>query len=50
MGVSWLEPACLYRAAARTVQELWRAIAECFTKFTSSECRNIFATAGYDPD
>jgi hypothetical protein len=42
--------ALLGKAAARTLPDLWRAIAERRTKFTSSKCRNFFVTAGYDPD
>ncbi len=42
--------ALLGKAAARNLPGLWRAIAERLTKFTSSKCRNVFATAGYDPD
>jgi hypothetical protein len=42
--------ALLRKAAARTVPDLWRAIAERLTKFISSKCRNFFATARYDPD
>ncbi len=34
--------------AARTPDALWRAIGEAIDRFTKRECRNYFATAGYD--
>lgn len=40
--------ASLKKAAARTVAELWDAIAEALDRFTPTECRNYFNTAGYD--
>ena len=40
--------ACLKRRAARTVTELWAAIAQAIDSYTPSECRNYFAAAGYD--
>ncbi len=40
--------ASLKKAAARTVAELWDAIAEALDRFTPAECRNYFNTAGYD--
>jgi transposase len=40
--------ALLRKAAARTIPELWDAIAEAINQFPSDECRNYFAAAGYD--
>jgi transposase len=40
--------ALLKKAAARTIQDLWTAIAEALTRFTAHECRNYFAAAGYE--
>lgn len=42
--------ALLRKAAARTVDELWQAIAEALEAFTTEECRNYFTAAGYDPE
>ncbi len=42
--------ALLRKAAARTVPDLWRAIADALEAFTPSECTNYFAAAGYDCD
>jgi transposase len=41
--------ATLKKVAARTVAELWLAIAASLSSFTPAECRNYFAAAGYDP-
>jgi transposase len=41
--------ATLKKVAARTVAELWQAIATSLSSFTPAECRNYFAAAGYDP-
>jgi transposase len=41
--------ALLRTAAARTIPDLWAAIRTAFTRFTSNECRNYLAAAGYDP-
>ncbi|RMH30711.1 MAG: IS630 family transposase [Planctomycetota bacterium] len=38
----------LRKAAARTIDDLWDAIAEAIDRFPPGECRNYFATAGYD--
>lgn len=38
----------LRKAAARTVDQLWRVIAESIDAFTPNECANYFAAAGYD--
>jgi transposase len=40
--------ALLETAAARTVDDLWDAIARAIDTFTPTECENYFATAGYD--
>jgi transposase len=42
--------ALLRKAAARTVQQLWKAIARAIDAFTPNECANYFAAAGYDAD
>jgi transposase len=42
--------ALLRKAAARTVDELWTAIAEAIETFSPAECANYFAAAGYDAD
>ena len=39
--------AVLRKAAARTITELWDTIAEGIDTFTSNECHNYFAAAGY---
>jgi transposase len=41
--------AYLRKAAARTVDDLWAAIADALNTFTSAECQNYFAACGYDP-
>ena len=38
----------LNKAAARTVDDLWNAIAQAIETFTPTECENYFAAAGYD--
>jgi transposase len=40
--------ALLRKAAARTIDDLWDAIAVAIDHFPPSECRNYFAAAGYD--
>jgi transposase len=40
--------AILKKAAARTVEDLWRAIAAALPRFTADECRIYLADAGYD--
>ena len=40
--------ALLRKAAARTVDDLWNAIAQAIDAFTPKECANYFAAAGYD--
>jgi len=38
----------LRKAAERTVEGLWTKIGELLNAFTSQECANYFAAAGYD--
>jgi len=40
----------LGKAAAHTVEDLWRIIGEAIDAFTQSECQNYFAACGYDCD
>ena len=40
--------ALLRKAAARTVDGLWKAVASAIDTFTPAECANYFAAAGYD--
>jgi transposase len=42
--------ALLRKAAARTVDELWAAIAEALKAFTPKECENYFVSSGYVPE
>jgi transposase len=42
--------AFLRKTAARTVDQLWEAIAEAIDTFSPPECANYFAAAGYDAD
>lgn len=42
--------AILRKAAARTVPDLWDAIASALDAFTPLECQNYFAATGYDCD
>lgn len=42
--------ALLRKTAARTIDDLWQAIANTIDTFTSIECQNYFAAAGYDLD
>ena len=42
--------ALLRKAAARTIEDLWAAVAEILDDFTPEECLNYFAAAGYDLD
>ena len=41
--------ALLRKAAERTVDGLWRAIADCIPLVTQRECANYFEAAGYEP-
>ena len=40
--------AFLKKTAARTVDDLWNAIAETIELFTPTECENYFAASAYD--
>jgi hypothetical protein len=40
--------AFLKKTAARTVDDLWKAIAEAIELFTPIECENYVAAAGYE--
>jgi transposase len=40
--------AALRAAAARTIPDLWQAIADALRRFTPQECANYLAAAGYD--
>jgi transposase len=42
--------ALLRRAAARTIDDLWRTIATIIDTYTPHECANYFTAAGYEPD
>jgi transposase len=42
--------ALLRKAAARTVDQLWKAIAAAIDALTPSDCRGYFTAAGYEPD
>ena len=42
--------AFLKRIAARTIDDLWQAIAQAVDIFTTNECRNFFTAAGYEPE
>lgn len=41
--------ALLRKAAARTKETLWAAVAEALEQGTQAECRNFLANSGYDP-
>ena len=40
--------ALLRKAAARTLDDLWRVIGQSLDAFTPQECANYFEAAGYD--
>jgi transposase len=40
----------LRKAAARTLDDLWNAIAASLPTFTPEECKNYFVNSGYDPE
>ena len=42
--------ALIRRAAARTYDDLWRAVGHVCDPFTGEECYNFFKTAGYQTD
>ena len=39
--------ALLKKAAARTIEDLWTAIAQALSQLTPSDCANYFTAAGY---
>jgi transposase len=41
--------ALLRKAATRTVDDLWDAVAEAIERFPPAECANFFANSGYEP-
>ena len=41
--------ALLRKAAARTLDGLWKAIGNILETFKPRECKSYFAAAGYDP-
>jgi len=41
--------ALLRKAAARTIDDLWAAIAEALKAFSPTECKNYFVSSGYEP-
>ena len=42
--------ALLRKAAARSIEQLWDAIARIIQTYSLQECTNYFAAAGYDAD
>jgi transposase len=42
--------ALLRKAAARTVDQLWRAIGAAIDAISPNDCANYFTAAGYDPE
>ena len=42
--------ALIRRAAARTYDDLWRAVGHVCDLFTDEECYNFFKAAGYETD
>jgi len=40
----------LRKAAARSIEQLWDAIARIIQTYSPHECANYFAAAGYDAD
>jgi transposase len=42
--------AALRKAASRTIEALWDAIAKTLRSFTPKECANYFANSGYEPE
>ncbi len=42
--------ALIRKAAARTYDELWRAVGQVCTLFSDNECHNFFKAAGYEDD
>ena len=41
--------ALLKKAAARTIEDLWTALAQALPRLTANDCRSYFAAAGYAP-
>ena len=41
--------AFLRKAAKRSIEDLWAAVADALKTFTTEECANFFAAAGYGP-
>jgi transposase len=42
--------ALLRKVAARTIEDIWNAIADILPQFTPQECANYFTAAGYEPE
>ena len=42
--------ALLRKAAARTIPDLWTAVADALPQFTPAECANYFTACGYEPE
>ncbi|MHB8286248.1 MAG: transposase, partial [Caulobacteraceae bacterium] len=42
--------ALLRKAAARTVDQLWRAIGTAIDAISPNDCANYFTAAGYEPE
>ena len=42
--------AMLRKVAARTIDDLWKAIGDALPQFTPQECANYFTAAGYEPE
>jgi transposase len=42
--------ALIRKAAARSYDELWKAVGTICSIFTDNECQNFFAAAGYEPE
>jgi hypothetical protein len=41
--------ALLKKAEARTIDDLWTAIAQALPQLTPNDCANYFTAAGYEP-
>jgi transposase len=42
--------AILRKVAARSIDDLWQAIANALDSFSQQDCRNYFTAAGYEPE
>jgi transposase len=42
--------ALLRKVAARSIDDLWEAIAKALDAFSQQDCRNYFKAAGYEPE